>query len=84
MVLGNVKRMKEMEIANIVTVVLLAVFMRRLSLCPEETLDVAAVLATEVVEAAFSKDLIMMTSHTRRMTEGMKLIKDMFSHPLMC
>ena len=64
--------MKAIETVRIVSVILLAVSMRH-SLCfTEGTLD-TAVLATEVVEAAWSKDLHMMTSHTKRKTKGRRL-----------
>ena len=80
--LGIVKITKATETVRIMSVVLLAVSMRH-SLCFTEVSLNAAVLATEVMEAAWSKDLHIITSHKRMMIKGMRLCENVLNHPLM-
>ena len=79
---GSVKIRNTIEIVRIMSEVLLAVSIRHSPCFVEEVSDMA-VFATEVVEAAWSKDLHMTMSHTRRMAKGKRLRKDITNIGLM-
>ena len=69
------------EINKTMAVVLLADSILRLSLLPEGALDTAVLLAaTEVIEAAWSRDLDRRKSHTMRIVKGKVVSNQNISH----